>query len=164
MEVAHRLYETKGKCEAIHGHSMLVTLTIEGEINSKGILFNEGNPDGFEFGAVKKRFREYLDTFYDHHLLLNRTDPFAGPLYEGGEAWEDGRSLYLPGLQSVPGDPTTEHLSLWIAQWSSQAFAADVDVDVWETEVNNAMTSWKFSYSLESSIPGLITPIRYEVR
>jgi len=67
--MAHRLSLLPGKCEQIHGHSWWVELEIIGPVNGEGIIF--------EFGAVKRVFRSYLDFEYDHHLLLNDSDPIA---------------------------------------------------------------------------------------
>jgi 6-pyruvoyl-tetrahydropterin synthase len=149
IEVAHRLSLLEGKCEAIHGHSMMVDLQIFGQVDSRGLL------DGLEFGLVKKRFREHLDTTYDHHLLLNESDPWAQDLFEmvptemanpdGGPGYvmqdvpkEMGK---LPGLRTTPGDPTTENISRWVARWAAEAFQKTVDVLVQETHVNFAGTS-----------------------
>lgn len=146
IEVAHRLFDTKGKCEAIHGHSMQVHLEIPGQLDRFGLL------DGLEFGAVKKLFRDYLDSTYDHHLLLNENDPWAsvvvtksglekrGYLDDSVEAMLAQADLFetLPGLQPVPGDPTTENIAKWIAEWGVQTFARTCEVIVEETLVNAA--------------------------
>ena len=136
IEVAHRLFETKGKCEAIHGHSMMVHLEIPGQLDKHGML------DGLEFGAVKKLFRGYLDENYDHHLLLNYKDPWARPLAAHGdldyEAGIVGEFEPLPGLLTVTGDPTTENIARWVAEWGVETFDRTCEVIVEETLVNAA--------------------------
>jgi 6-pyruvoyltetrahydropterin/6-carboxytetrahydropterin synthase len=138
MEVAHRLFELTGKCENIHGHSMWVELKLHGQINKKGIL------DGWDFAEVKRLFRDYLDGTYDHQLLLNQRDPFAGILYRDkghyatGESHPDYKPVTLPGLQTMNGDPTTENLAKRIAEWSVDMFQLPADVIVHETAVNAA--------------------------
>jgi len=135
IEVAHRLFESPGKCENIHGHSMWVSLKIYGTVNGQGMLQNHFGK-ALEFGQVKHSFRNYLDTQYDHHLLLNRNDPFAGPL---GVDIGNIHVNFLPGLIAVGGDPTTENLALWIAEWSQNHFAIPtLTVHVSETSVNGA--------------------------
>jgi|SRR6478752_1941487 len=137
IEVAHRLFTSPGKCQQIHGHSMWVTMEFSGNLDSAGFM------NGLEFGAVKKTFREHLDTKYDHGLLLNADDDWARPLRSaespGAPVIEEA---YLPGLRPMPGDPTTENIALWIAnfgktQWGSQVSS----VTVWETAVN--MARWE---------------------
>ena len=140
IEVAHRLYEMPGKCQNIHGHSMLVELTIHGHINARGVL------EGLEFGAVKKEFRSFLDETFDHHLLLNENDPWARTLYQSiqnghganTESFSGDQAHPLPGLVAMPGDPTTEHLAKWIAEWGAGTFHLMCDVTVHETAVNAA--------------------------
>ena len=140
IEVAHRLFEAipGDKCEQIHGHSMWVNLTLYGGVNEKGILETDIGP--LDFGTVKQYFRKHLDENYDHHLLLNDNDPWADSMFtkEGQRVGE------LPGLHTVPGDPTTEHLSLWIARWASETFGADASVIVNETHVNAAGADWAY--------------------
>jgi 6-pyruvoyl-tetrahydropterin synthase len=102
------------------------------------------NDDGdqLEFGEVKKHFRHYLDTEYDHRLLLNEKDPWARALYNSDSAGfattEDGRST-LPGLRKVPGDPCTENITLWIAQWCAEEFRCTTFVEIEETNTNAVM-------------------------
>jgi 6-pyruvoyl-tetrahydropterin synthase len=120
IEVAHRLIETRGKCEAIHGHSMWVTLTLWGDIDKTGKL------NGLEFGLVKAIFRDYLDKNFDHHLLLNLMDTQLS-------------GLELPGAHILDCDPTTENIAATIGQWAESNFASTrVRCEVQETPVNGA--------------------------
>jgi len=120
VEMAHRLTETVGKCERIHGHSWDVILEIGGDVDQSGKL------GGLEFGAVKNIFRSYLDANFDHSLLLNSEDNWAR--YE------------LPGLQTMEGDPTTENFAKVIGKWarSEMGLSYQYRVIVWETRVNCA--------------------------
>lgn len=155
IEVAHRLYETPGKCENIHGHSMWVTLYIEGAMDEHNMV------RGLDFADVKKTFRGYLDEEFDHRIVLNAADPFAGPIVQvktpephthgGTDAPEcttcrpSGyiiadplQQQFLPGLQTMNGDPTTEFLAQTIYQEMRTKYAGVRQVDVWETSVNMA--------------------------
>jgi 6-pyruvoyl-tetrahydropterin synthase len=135
IEVAHRLYELEGKCENIHGHSMWVELKLFGHVNSKGVL------EGLSFGEIKKQFRGFLDGTFDHHLLLHEKDPWAGLLEKVSDL--DGYPAQLPGLMAMPGDPTTENLAKWIADWAVDTFHLPCDVLVHETGVNASGISVK---------------------
>lgn len=138
IEVAHRLFMSPGKCQAIHGHSMWVDLellTPHGTLN--GMYVNK-NGEPMEFGALKKEFRNYLDTNFDHHVLLNNNDPWAQDVYAHGEDWENGVSMSLPGLVPFDGDPTTENIANQVARWCSKTFFCDTEVTVHETAVNAA--------------------------
>jgi 6-pyruvoyltetrahydropterin/6-carboxytetrahydropterin synthase len=128
IEVAHRLWQLPGKCEAIHGHSMWVRLELAGVLDRHGLL------SGLDFGAVKARFREYLDSSYDHHLLLDRADPVLTAL--AGTA--------VPRIHTCPAQPTTEHIAMWVGQWARGAFPGSKAgmVTVNETHVNEASWEW----------------------
>jgi len=132
---------------------MWVTMHLHGDLNEHGVLC------GIEFGDLKKSFRAYLDEHYDHRLLLNEADPFSQQLYTAKElppnnivtfdsgAFLPGDLLYLPGLRTVPGDPTTENIARWIGEDMLTRLASEVTmenaptrlrVEVWETSVNMA--------------------------
>lgn len=137
IEVAHRLYDLPGKCMQIHGHSMWIELKIHGHLDSHGVL------GGLEFGEVKKLFRNHLDTEYDHHLLLNHNDPWSGYHFtavpnDGKDYVVEGKPIRLPGLVVVPGDPTTENIARWVAEWAAETYKHSVDVSVQETHTNGA--------------------------
>jgi 6-pyruvoyl-tetrahydropterin synthase len=138
IEVAHRLYEALepgNKCENIHGHSMWVELSLMATEMRKGILVNAKGA-ALEFGNIKYHFRQHLDNMYDHHLLLNKDDPWAGNLFIKTDSYTDKQTL--PGMIAVNGDPSTENLAYWIARWASKMFECDVNVLVRETSVNAA--------------------------
>lgn len=131
MEVAHRLFEMPGKCQNIHGHSMQIELTLHGEANDKGIF------EGLDFGDVKKVFRQYIDKHFDHKLLLNYNDPFAGQFFPVIDGEIDHADLVsLPGLVKVAGDPTTENIAKWIHQWAVQEWNLRTTIYIQETGTN----------------------------
>jgi 6-pyruvoyl tetrahydropterin synthase/QueD family protein len=137
IEVAHRLYTSRGKCEAIHGHSMWVNVEIEGNLDEHGML------GGIDFGVLKKIFRGYLDTNFDHHIILNQDDPFAQPLWPGGATGGeitsgDVEHLTLPGLTTFVGDPTTENIAKNILTEMLRHYQWTCAVEVWETSTNMA--------------------------
>jgi 6-pyruvoyltetrahydropterin/6-carboxytetrahydropterin synthase len=133
VEMAHRLFMTPGKCESIHGHSWQVELELFGEVNAYGLLAD------LDFGLVKSDFRGYLDETFDHRLLLNPLDPWAGP-----HLLEE-KFAYLPGVKLFDGygDPTTENMAACIGEWASGLYTkiTAVTCNVWETRVNNATWS-----------------------
>lgn len=137
IEVAHRLSQTPGKCENIHGHSMWVEMRINGRINpASGLLENDNSE--FEFGTVKKFFRNYLDNTFDHHVVLNEKDPWANLVNVTATEGSGHLPDKLPGLTTFDGDPTTENIAKWIAAEMAKTFLTDVAVDVAETSVNKA--------------------------
>jgi 6-pyruvoyl-tetrahydropterin synthase len=148
MEVAHRLTKTPGKCQQIHGHGMeveLVFVNLEYDHETAMVKNRDGN--SFEFGAMKKKFREYIDSNYDHRLILNRADRWAQPIHSmevispnhpvyGNDALTENE--WLPGLALVDDDPTVENLATWIALWAAESFHADTICRLEETKTNGA--------------------------
>jgi 6-pyruvoyl-tetrahydropterin synthase len=134
MEMAHRLFLTEGKCEAIHGHSWDVTLKIRGRVDMHGLL------EGLDFGQVKRLFRGHLDKNFDHRLLLNSRDPWSDLLTRRSS--EQGQLVQeaLPGLHSFDGDPTTENVARVIGEWAVDQYGLPIAVEVFETRVN--MAAW----------------------
>lgn len=124
IQVAHRLMSLEGKCRRIHGHSMKVTMELYGEIDLRGILIDD-------LAHIKSLFRTYLDSTYDHSLLLNGSDPLC--------------DANLPGAVILDeGDPTVENLSEIIARWSMRNFPAAKQgrILVHETGTNTCIAEW----------------------
>lgn len=136
MEVAHRLLYLPGKCQRIHGHSMKVTLKLFVDFNGNGYAIDEDN-EILDFGNVKKIFRGYIDDQYDHRLLLNEEDPWcsAFPLVWAHESKQPA-TVEVPGLVKLKGDPSTENLATWIAEWARDVFKVPCEVEIAETETN----------------------------
>ena len=139
IEVAHRLSLTPGKCQNIHGHSMVVEMSISGFID-KTFKMN-----GMDLGDVKDSFREYLNSHFDHRLVLNAKDPLLtlyAPVDNDG-VWPG--EVY-PGLMTVDGDPTIEFLALIVCQWAHDKYGYNeenharqrVSVTIYETDTNSA--------------------------
>lgn len=125
IEVAHRLHALPGKCQQIHGHSMWVHLALGGELDTRGLV------NGLDFGDVKARYRDWLDRKYDHRLLLDVEDPLV-------------TTVMLPGLVTTVGQPTTENIARWVADWAQGEFpgVSGGRVTVHETHVNEASWCW----------------------
>lgn len=137
-EIAHRLSKTGGKCQQIHGHGLqieLVFIDLMYDETTAMLVNNEHNV--FEFGALKKKFREYIDTTYDHHLLLNKNDDFAKELVFTDPSGIDWKTT-LPGLVTVEDDPTVENLAKWIAEWAAKTWHTGVVCRIEETKTNGA--------------------------
>ena len=137
-EMAHRLFTTPGRCQAIHGHSWMVELALSGPVDHTGKLA------GIEYGELKKAFRGHLDREYDHRVLLFEGDPWAGALRVGSDLTYQDRDL--PGLQRFPCDPTTENFARIIGEWALEDVVSpeidSVEVGVYETRTNYANWRW----------------------
>jgi 6-pyruvoyl-tetrahydropterin synthase len=164
MQVAHRLTKTPGKCQNIHGHGMDIELVFTNLVydESTGMAMN-GFLEPFEFGDMKLKFRKYINETYDHRLVLNQNDVWAGPIYQMQEikTWVSLKEIeetsdsprdvvdvvnlkltneqqFLPGVSLVPDDPTVENLAKWIAEWAAREWRTDVICRLEETKSNGA--------------------------
>lgn len=136
VEMAHRLFLTPGKCQRIHGHSFKASLTLAGPVDSAGLVAS------IDFGSLKTAFRGYLDTQYDHRVLLNKDDPWAGRLHLADtEGWKE-----LPGLRVFEVDPTTENFARIVGEWARDTFVSygieQIVINIHETDVNQADWIW----------------------
>jgi len=144
MEIAHRLSRDTTKCKQIHGHGMQVELAFENlEQDPETGMCKTRFGQTMEFGSMKRKFRDHIDNMYDHHLVLNETDPFAGRVAivadtTDGDVESFGLPTTLPGLTTVPGEPTVENLAKWIGEWSAATFQCDVLCSIEETKTNGA--------------------------
>lgn len=134
-EIAHRLSlaPDDSKCRQIHGHGLQIELVLLTREGANGMAVNSAR-EVLEFGDMKKKFREHIDTKYDHHLILNKDDPWAQhlPFVDAPD------QRLLPGLVTVPGDPTTENIAKWIAEWGCTTFKCDLVCRVEESKTNGA--------------------------
>jgi 6-pyruvoyl-tetrahydropterin synthase len=112
------------------------------------VLLVTAGPDGMatncaaetlEFGDMKKKFREHIDTTYDHHLILNNDDPWA-QVFDLHDPLKDDpiQGKRLPGLVTVEEDPTVENLAKWIAEWAAGTYKCDAICRLEETKTNGA--------------------------
>lgn len=147
FETGHRLpHLPGGKCASLHGHSWWARISIGvQELSADGTVI--------EFGELKARLRDWLDTNLDHGMMLGADDPLCGPLREHGtklyvfdDPDPDGRHRLAQGLQW----PTVEHVAVLLGRVAA-TLTADLDVDrpcliravVRETAVNQAeWTDW----------------------
>jgi len=67
ISAAHRIVDHPGKCRFIHGHNYRIHFHIEGEITGLGMVV--------DFAIIKASLCEWLDTMWDHKLLLWDADP-----------------------------------------------------------------------------------------
>jgi 6-pyruvoyltetrahydropterin/6-carboxytetrahydropterin synthase len=135
FETAHRLTATPGKCENIHGHSFWCEIELRAPKDpDTGIVVGD-------YGEIKAAFRGFLDTRFDHRILLNQND-----IWSTDNVGTEGEYRDLPGVQTMVGDPTTENIAEMIGDWIRAYFGDrvhEVHVMLWETSVNCATWRWK---------------------
>jgi 6-pyruvoyltetrahydropterin/6-carboxytetrahydropterin synthase len=80
FDAAHFLTKYHGKCEHLHGHTYKLRVTVEGEIQSNGLVL--------DFKFLKKIVKEKVLNQYDHRCL---NDFFENPTAEivCKQIWDD---------------------------------------------------------------------------
>ena len=68
LQYAHRFYGFKGEAQYLHGHTGVLTIEVEGSINS-------GVNMVFPCNEIQKTAWEVLKNF-DHALILREDDPY----------------------------------------------------------------------------------------
>ncbi|MEU0880247.1 6-carboxytetrahydropterin synthase [Lentzea sp. NPDC005914] len=144
FETAHRLPHLAGKCVNLHGHSWWMEAKVSAPALQAGAVV--------EFGALKARVREWIDTNLDHGAMLGAADPLADVLsehkskvYRFGAPDPEGAEQ----LAATLAHPTVEAVAELIARVVEDALrdlpsapgARVAEVTVRETHVNSA--SWR---------------------
>lgn len=66
FDAAHFLTNYYGKCERMHGHTYKLQITLEGEVQSNGLVI--------DFVLLKRMVKKYVLEKLDHHLLNDVID------------------------------------------------------------------------------------------
>lgn len=69
FEMAHALFDYKGLCQNIHGHSYQLEVRVSGNINQHPNKEKKGMV--MDFSDLKKIVEEHIIKRYDHALVLN---------------------------------------------------------------------------------------------
>lgn len=125
-DAAHRVMRHESKCKTLHGHEYVALVTCEAaELDFAGRVV--------DFGVVKERVGQWVDTHWDHTTIVNKDDVrllmFAMAEYED----HGHRRPY-----ALPGEPTAENLARHLQQVAADLLADTgvrvVKVEVYETE------------------------------
>jgi 6-pyruvoyl-tetrahydropterin synthase len=95
------------------------------QVNKLGFL------DGVDFAFFKFCFRTYVDTTFDHHLLLWEEDEYA--------------ALGLKGTTLCPANPTVENIVQWIANW------AGVELDHYLCQHTKRELHWTYKVTVQET-------------
>jgi len=85
FDAAHRLERYKGKCEALHGHTYRLRITLEAPVGADGIAF--------DFYEIKRIAEERVLDALDHTYL---NEVMAQPTAENVALWIRERLAGLP--------------------------------------------------------------------
>lgn len=119
----HRLLDYDGDCAHPHGHNGVVDIELESDaLDHRGMVY--------DFGAVKRAVKRWIDENLDHRMVLREDDPLARYLEDSGEP-----------LYRMAENPTAENLARLVYE-KSRAMGLPVSAVVfWETPTSRARYS-----------------------
>ncbi len=120
FDAGHRVLGHEGRCKHIHGHRYAAEITIQGPgLDSLGRVI--------DFGVVKSLLGHWIDSHWDHNLLLNSEDP----LWDEPFFRNERRPYLFEGC-----NPTAENMARELWQVAIDLLASNlqvVRVRIWET-------------------------------
>ncbi len=100
FDAAHRVKRHESKCRNLHGHRYVVIATFTAnELDNIGRIV--------DFGVIKDKLGQWLDSNWDHNTILWRED------MELGEAIKNitGQKIYY-----LPYNPTAENMAKYLLE------------------------------------------------
>src|SRR3989338_1383667 len=89
----HRLLHYEGKCRTLHGHNARVEIDLSrSQLDHRGMVV--------DFNEIKEKLQSWIDSTWDHKLLLNSEDLLIPQL----------KALQEPFV-AIEGNPTAEALA-----------------------------------------------------
>jgi 6-pyruvoyltetrahydropterin/6-carboxytetrahydropterin synthase len=133
FDAGHRLVEHEGKCKNLHGHHYKAEISI---LPSKGQLDSVGRV--IDFGVVKELIGGWIDSHWDHNMVLDDTDPLVVEAHSQPVESIDhyykrifGREPYIMGR-----NPTAENMAAELYEKTYVLLPKDIriiEVKLWET-------------------------------
>ncbi len=100
FDAAHRVVDHENKCKYLHGHRYVLEITANSsKLNEIGMVA--------DFGLLKTVMKEWIDTHFDHNVILNVSDKNLGD-YIGKYT---GQSVYY-----LNANPTAENIALHLLE------------------------------------------------
>lgn len=117
----HRLLNYDGKCRHLHGHNGRAMITLAASrLDHKGMVR--------DFSEIKKIVGGWIDSQFDHRMLLHRDDPMLPELHRQGEP-----------VFVLDVNPTAENIAKLIYEFATGQGFPVVEVRLWEAEDSYAV-------------------------
>lgn len=116
----HRLLDYEGKCRYLHGHNAQVEIELSSStLDRRGMVV--------DFNEVKQKLQAWIDSNWDHKLLLNKADPILPQLTSAKEP-----------LVILESNPTAETLARLLFERAKAEGFPVTSVKLWETPTSFA--------------------------
>lgn len=98
ISTGHRVCGHENKCRHLHGHNYRIHFHCEAELDTLGRVI--------DFGVIKKRLCEWVESEWDHKMLIWESDPVLNTL----------QSIDRDGVKPVPFNPTAENMAEYLVK------------------------------------------------
>ena len=143
-DAGHRVYKHEGKCAHVHGHRYRAEITAQAELDDIGRVI--------DFGILKERVGGWIDTHWDHGMLLTANDPLVQvwpmlPVIVGDDLDTTTTWSQLDHKHFImPNNPTAENIATFIGEQVAPECLEGTGVNivavrVWETP--NCYADWR---------------------
>lgn len=96
ISCGHRVHGHESKCANLHGHNYRIFFTIQPDNKQLDMLGRV-----LDFGVIKSRLCEWLETWWDHKMLIWVDDPMLDDLLD----------IDPEGVVPVEFNPTAENMA-----------------------------------------------------
>ncbi len=133
FDAAHRIIGHDSGCQMVHGHRYAVEFTFTStDLNHMGMVI--------DFKEIKNRFKNWIDTHWDHNIILHRDDKALGDAIQG---YTGQKVFYLDY------NPTSENIAYYLYSFVLQEVFKDLPkyihlckmIKVFETPTSNSCYS-----------------------
>jgi 6-pyruvoyltetrahydropterin/6-carboxytetrahydropterin synthase len=136
---AHRILGHAGKCRHLHGHNGMAEIVLAApSLDELSMVV--------DFGVVKKELGHWIDSVWDHNILISKHDPLLQAAATAAVLGTDifqGKSPFI----FLDGQPTAENMAKHLHRVATDLMEEEEStvtvayVTVWETEECSASYS-----------------------
>lgn len=102
FDAGHRVLGHGGKCKHLHGHRYRAEITVQAkELDDLGMVV--------DFGDIKAKVGQWIDTYWDHGMILHPDDPLFELDWRARERIA-GKTYELTNGHE-PANPTAENMA-----------------------------------------------------
>lgn len=105
----HRVLEHESKCAHLHGHRYVAEIKATcNKLDSLGRVI--------DFSVLKKTIGSWIDTHWDHNMILNPSDSLLNAMVDGESIWSKKQPFVMPQHLA---NPTAENMAHFLHRQSN---------------------------------------------